>query len=249
MSESILELKGRHEVELLNPEVKDKQSYDTVKCTTDALSRTGYKGHGPALTKMCYMAKKKLIIKWKIDKDYLHDAAECGLGQNQRIDKNGLFSTSALRIERTLENDAFQIVSNKTADDPRFEIITAERMPYYVLEEGIEPYDYPYHSIVSIPVSYYENNYFRIIKECKARPGGWQKEAPCIERAKNFIDWRYRPVQFCLVCRRQHGGSHRTYMAKLMNLKRLDVMTFVCWWRDVSFDTSLLYDWGFRSWK
>ena len=56
MNESILVLKGRHEVELLNPEVKDKQSYDTVICSTDALSRSGYKGHVPELTNLCYLA-------------------------------------------------------------------------------------------------------------------------------------------------------------------------------------------------
>jgi hypothetical protein len=252
MNERLFEITSRQQLNNLNPSKKDKASFDIVKCVGDALVSERHRtAFSYGFCKMAYLAKHMFIFSWNMDKTSYHGVRECGLGKNLKFrDDIREWQSTGLRVERWLETVQFVPVKNYIDEKTGREIVEARRMPFYILEEGKKPTDYPYHSVVSLPLSYYEDTFFALVKRIKKTRGFWGKEEDVKKYIANFKPWLYHPTQFCLTCGHQHGGAHRLYMAKLMGHKRKEVVIYRCWWKDGAyFDPELLYDWGWKKYE
>lgn len=247
--ETVLEITSRTQIAALNPMEKDEESYDVVKCMTDVLSSTLPKrAFCEGFTKMPYLAKNKFIFSAYLDRKKFHSYRECGLGRTLVFREDlGVWESTGLRIQRWLNTMQFVVVDNYTEEGTGREIITAKRMPKFTIEEGKVPVDYPYHSVVRLPLSFYDDTFFALIKKIKKTRGFWGKEEDVKKYVANYTDWKFHPTQFCLTCGHQHGGAHRLYASRLMGREFHDVVIYRCWWKDgIPFDPTLLYDWGWN---
>ena len=250
--EKLLELTKQGDLLNLNPTMEEKHSYDTVICKTNALS-TIRDRHDlrDAFQKLTYLAKNKFIFKWHMNRTEHHGIRENGSGKRHLRLVGNRWTSTGLFIERAVNIMGFDVVDNYT-DKKGAEIVTAKRMPYVVLQEGQHPHDFPYHTIVSVPLDYeYYKWIYALFEEKTALPKGWEKEAQCLHYIANFHDWKFNPVFWCLHIKRMKGGSHRTWMAPRLGRESIDVMTMYIWWfkgykKYFPFPVNLLYDWGWK---
>ena len=250
----VLEVREEKELFYLTPTVEQKQFYDVTKCVTNAISSIRDKNRcAEALQKLAYLSKDKVIFSWNMNRVEDHPVSLIGCGKPHYKRVNNLWTSTGLFIERVMNDFGFNIIENYP-DMGNTEIIVAQRMPHFVLEKGKHPYDYPYHSVVTVPLDYeyFIWLYAHIKKKQTIVPGGWGKTQECKVLLENFIDWKYNPIWWCKTLKKRIGGVHRSYIAPKLGRSSIEVLVMRCWWRpDASplFDDSLLYDWGWKQYK
>ena len=243
---NILNITDKEKFMKWEPEVKDKHTYDLVKADFPLPSITYTKCVGWTFVKMCYITKDtgKVVFDWKIDRTIEHpvDFMEPPIGRVIKW-KDGEWSSSGLWLERVIRSYGFIITDNQYNEDTGLDTITLQRMPRAILKEGDYPGDYPYFTLLTVPLSVFDEWYKMVEREIKAE-NGWAKEIECYALLEKFVDWKYNPIQWCLNCKKKHGGAHRLFIAPLLGRKTVETFVMKCWWKGYPFDYSTLYDWS-----
>lgn len=252
----ILEITKPYVLLVLNPTIEEKATYDVVKCETDAIVKmNNYKDALAAIQKMAYLSKDKVIFNWVINRVEKHNVRLVGPGKQYLKSVRGMWTSTGLFLERLVNDFGYNIIDNVVNEKTwNGETVTMERMSHFVLEEGKHPHDYPYHSVITVPLNYeYFIWLYEHLRQKDKLPGGWGKTQECLQYLNNFVDWKYNPIMWCKTQKKRVGGVHRSWMAPRLGRDSIEVQIMRCWWRVdknnpgefLPFDESLLlYDWN-----